>query len=151
HFAHAAAYLLRARGLPARIAEGYIADEARRGNGSAILLRRKDAHAWAELYLDGFGWIIVDVAPQRVLDPPDTPPDPDLQRMLGELARGDKTAGKSPDGKAHGMGLREMARWAGLGLLAMLAAASLLLYLVKLWRRLAPLWASPGEAPRVAY
>ena len=33
HFAHAAAYLLRARGLPARIAAGYVADESRRGSG----------------------------------------------------------------------------------------------------------------------
>src|SRR5262249_10524438 len=39
HFSHAAAYLLRARGLPARLASGYVADEERKGSGSAILLR----------------------------------------------------------------------------------------------------------------
>jgi transglutaminase-like putative cysteine protease len=151
HFAHSAAYLLRARGLPARIAEGYAADESRRGNGSAILLRQKDAHAWAELYLDGFGWIIVDVAPQRVLDPPDTPPDPDLQHMLGELARGDKTAGKSPDGRPQGPSLGQMLRAAGFWLLLFFEAVVALLYLVKAWRRLAPFVAPSAQVPRVAY
>jgi len=147
HFAHAAAFLLRARGLPARIAAGYVADEERKGTGSAILLRQKDAHAWAELYLDGFGWIIVDVAPQRVLDPPDTPPDPDLQRMLGELARGDKTAGKSVDGRAKPI------PWRAIGLRALLAVLFVLaqLYLVKLWRRFVPLVAGAGSVHRVAY
>lgn len=151
HFAHAAAYLLRARGLPTRIAEGYAADESRRGNGSTILLRQKDAHAWAELYLDGFGWIVVDVAPQQVLDPPDTPPDPELQRMLGELARGNPTAGTTPDGKAKKSQLGRYLRDAGLGASLLMLLAVLALYSVKLWRRLIPSFAGPRSIHRVAY
>ena len=147
HFAHAATFLLRARGLPARISAGYAADESRRGSGSTILLQQRDAHAWAELYLDGFGWIIVDVAPERVLDPPSTPPDQELQRMLGELARGDKTAGKQPDGKPKGPSLKEVLRGMGETVAALLA----LLYAVKLWRRLAPYLAGAGSIHRVAY
>ncbi|MSP58973.1 MAG: hypothetical protein EXR72_01300 [Myxococcales bacterium] len=147
HFSHAAAFLLRARGLPTRIAAGYVADEGRRGSGSTLLLRQKDAHAWAELYLDGFGWIIVDVAPERSLDPPDTPPDPDLQRMLGELARGDPRAGKLPPRPGSGLDLGRIGRWAALGLLGLLA----LLYAVKLWRLAVPSLAGTRHVHRVAY
>ncbi len=149
HFAHAAAFLLRARGLPARIASGYVADEGRRGTGSTIMLRQKDAHAWAELALDGFGWIIVDVAPERSLDPPDTPPDQDLQRILGELARGDPRAGKMPPpGASHAWPtLAQVLRRAAVGLLALLACC----WLVKLWRIGAPSVAGPRSVHRVAY
>ena len=149
HFAHAAAFLLRARGLPARIAAGYVADEGRRGTGSTIMLRQKDAHAWAELYLDQFGWIIVDVAPERSLDPPDTPPDQDLQRMLGELARGDAHAGKLPPPRRgdEGPGFAAVARVALLGLLALL----LLGYGIKLWRLAVPSLAGARSVHRVAY
>jgi transglutaminase-like putative cysteine protease len=149
HFSHAAAYLLRARGLPARIAAGYVADEGRKGSGSAIVLRQKDAHAWAELWLDDFGWIIVDVAPANVLDPPDTPPDPDLQRMLGEMARGDKHAGKLPPPKKDDLlpSAKQIGQVGG----SLLLAALLILYSIKGWRRFVPSVAGARSIHRVAY
>ncbi len=152
HFSHAAAYLLRARGLPARIAAGYVADEGRKGSGSSILLRQKDAHAWAELWLDGFGWIVVDVSPENILDPPDTPPDPDLQRMLGEMARGDRHGGKvaSPQDQST-QDLARLGRVLVRGALLLLALALSLLYAIKIWRRLAPALVGAGQIHRVAY
>ena len=52
HFAHAATYLFRSRGIPARVAAGYAVSEASRGEGSTLMIRGADAHALAR---DSFG------------------------------------------------------------------------------------------------
>ncbi len=87
HFAHAATYLARAVGIPARVATGYAADARYRFEGSALLIQDTNSHAWCEIYLEGVGWVPLDVAPRQTDAQPPPPPDPDLQRMLGELAR----------------------------------------------------------------
>ena len=115
HFAHAATYLLRALGVPARVATGYAVEESARQGGSAILISSGAAHAWPEVYLDGVGWVVVDVQPERTLDPAPEPPDADLQRLLGQLARGIKPL--PPDGgdrpaRTGKTGSRDLARWA---------------------------------------
>ncbi len=66
HFASAAVLLLRNCGIPARYVSGYLAkkEEFRHsGDGYATVVRDSDAHAWAEIYLDGFGWVPVDGTP----------------------------------------------------------------------------------------
>ncbi len=153
HFAHAAVFLMRTLGVPARVATGYaVPDENRRG-GSALLVSGSDAHAWPEVYVRGAGWVPFDVVPERVLDPPPPPPDPDLQRMLGELLRGEEPL--PPDAaeeipRALDEARRFAVRWSRLlGWLALLLL--LALYLVKLWRRLAPHWAAPAQWPRLVY
>lgn len=93
HFAHAAVYLLRALGVPARVATGYAISEQARAGGSALLLRDQDAHAWPEIYVQDVGWIVMDVMPKRVLDPPPKHDDEDLQKYLGEIARGQNPLG----------------------------------------------------------
>jgi transglutaminase-like putative cysteine protease len=40
-----------------------VPESSRRG-GSAILITGAGSHAWPEIYLDGIGWVIVDVAPE---------------------------------------------------------------------------------------
>ncbi len=153
HFAHAAAYLMRSVGVPARVAAGYVVDEGARQGGSAILITGDTSHAWPEVYLEGVGWVITDVAPERSLDPPPGPPDPDLQRLLGELARGEVPL--PTDGGPAPEQLVALARRAGrsLGMYggAALLAALCLLYAAKLWRRAAPRFASEAALPRVAY
>ena len=74
HFAHASAFLLRSLGLPVRVATGYVVDESARRGGSTIVLSGGNSHAWAELYLEGVGWVVVDTTPERALDPPPAPP-----------------------------------------------------------------------------
>ncbi len=69
HFAHAAVYLMRELGLPARVAAGYAVPVQDRGDGSSVMIRGANAHAWPEVYLDGAGWVAVDPAPERSLDP----------------------------------------------------------------------------------
>ena len=153
HFAHAAVYLMRSLGVPARVGAGYAVEEAARQGGSALLLSGANSHAWPEVYVTGVGWVVLDVSPARSLDPPVSPPDSDLQRLLGEMARG---ATPLPQGDKR---LLEPAIAALRGLpmkiarvLAVLLPTLLLLgYTIKLWRRLAPRLASDGQAPRVVY
>ncbi len=56
-FASAAAVLLRAAGVPARLVVGYAAGTTSDGGR---LLRGEDAHAWIEVEFDGRGWVDVD-------------------------------------------------------------------------------------------
>jgi len=149
HFAHAAVYLWRAAGIPARIGVGYAAAADNR-RGSSILIRGGDAHAWPELYLRGVGWTVLDIAPANNLDPPGTPPDDDLQLRLAELARG-----ATPDPTVTApLAPRDDVSFAGpiaLAAAAFLAAVLFALYAVKLWRRLVPRFAGPAVLPRVGY
>jgi transglutaminase-like putative cysteine protease len=153
HFAHAAVYMMRALGLPARIGAGYAVDESSRQGGSAILLTGAHSHAWPELFVQGVGWVIADVVPAQSLDAAPPPPDPDLQRLLGELARG---MAPLPQGGEKVFQpalrtlrlLREWLAWLfGVGVPAVL----LLLYLIKLWRALAPSVSGERRLSRLAY
>jgi transglutaminase-like putative cysteine protease len=56
-FASAAAVLLRAAGVPARLVVGYAVGEP---NAEGRLLRGDDAHAWIEVEFDERGWVDVD-------------------------------------------------------------------------------------------
>ncbi|MBI2299544.1 MAG: transglutaminase domain-containing protein [Armatimonadetes bacterium] len=47
--------LARSSGIPARVAVGY--NKGTRQDDGSWLVTRADAHAWAELYFDGFGWL----------------------------------------------------------------------------------------------
>lgn len=245
HFAHAAVFLMRAAGIPARVGTGYAVAEANRQGGSALLLRNSDQHAWPEIYvgggepeappdllaytrfaaalldgaperievpeaqtvvltaslwleLDGWtvpepkvdpggpgvasarwiermaallrktpeellattaaqlapegdtsgpvGWLVMDVAPQNVLDPPGEPPDPQLQRLLGEMARGSTPLTDAPQPPRPMAQLARETGWIlGWGALGLFALALLVGYLLKAVRI-----ASRG-APRSIY
>lgn len=69
-YASAAVEALRARGIPARYAEGYYISSktmAASGDG-AVRVSGSNAHAWAEVYFDGIGWLPVDVTPGYYYD-----------------------------------------------------------------------------------
>ncbi len=57
YFATAMAVMGRLAGLPTRYVEGYY---ARVGAGDTVTLTGMDAHAWAEVYFKGMGWIPFD-------------------------------------------------------------------------------------------
>ncbi|WP_444944702.1 DUF3488 and DUF4129 domain-containing transglutaminase family protein [Microbulbifer sp. ZKSA006] len=71
HFAGSYVFAMRAAGIPARVVAGYQGGEWVSGE-EYLLVREYDAHAWAEIWLDGRGWQRVDptaaVAPERVRD-----------------------------------------------------------------------------------
>lgn len=59
HFASAFVFLMRAAGVPARVVMGYQGGETNTFD-RIITVRQSDAHAWAEVYLQGRGWVRID-------------------------------------------------------------------------------------------
>ena len=71
HYATAATLMLRYFGVPARYVEGYYlsAEEAAEYQpGEPIVLTERHAHAWAEYYLPGVGFVPFEVTPGYVDD-----------------------------------------------------------------------------------
>ena len=60
HYATAGALLLRTLGVPARYVSGYVVDVPRTGYA---VVPDSAAHAWVEVYLDGYGWYPVEMTP----------------------------------------------------------------------------------------
>jgi transglutaminase-like putative cysteine protease len=69
HIASSFVILMRALDVPARIVTGYQGGEKNALDGF-LVVRQSDAHAWAEVWLAGRGWVRVDptaaVAPGRI-------------------------------------------------------------------------------------
>ena len=81
HFASAATLMLRSLGVPARYVSGFTAVPR---PGRTVDVPDRAAHAWVEVWVDGFGWYPVEVTPpaafewyqQGELAPIDLPSDP---------------------------------------------------------------------------
>ena len=69
HFASSFVFFMRAADIPARVVVGYQGGDISSVDGS-LTVRQRDAHAWAEVWLEGRGWVMFDptaaVAPERV-------------------------------------------------------------------------------------
>jgi len=69
HYAHAFTLMMRAAGVPARVVAGYQGGEINPVNRT-VIVHQFDAHAWAEVWLQGEGWRRVDptaaVSPERI-------------------------------------------------------------------------------------
>ncbi len=80
HYASAFTVMMRAAGLPARIVTGYQGGIL---NKDYVLVKQSDAHAWAEVWIKGKGWLRVDptaaVSPLRV--------EQGAQALMSENAR----------------------------------------------------------------
>jgi transglutaminase-like putative cysteine protease len=92
HYAGAFVFLMRAAGVPARVVTGYQGGELNPVDGY-LIVRQSDAHAWAEVWLPGRGWVRIDptsmAAPDRLrrsaaslLPPPAPFGIPGLGRLL---------------------------------------------------------------------
>ena len=95
HFASAAALMARELGAPSRISYGwaggqYFAPERQ------FIFRSQHAHAWAEVYLRDYGWVIFDTTPSGALPqttggaPGESPPG--VEEFFGEPGQSE-TAG----------------------------------------------------------
>jgi transglutaminase-like putative cysteine protease len=69
HYAGAFVYMMRAAGVPARVVVGYQGGEINPFEGYTMVYQY-NAHAWAEIWIEGEGWVIFDptgaVAPERI-------------------------------------------------------------------------------------
>ncbi len=69
HFASAAVMMFRTMGIPARYVEGYYVSYLNRtkteGDRDYYTVTDESAHAWVEIYEEGFGWVPVEVTPEN--------------------------------------------------------------------------------------
>jgi protein-glutamine gamma-glutamyltransferase len=149
HLAHATAYLLRAMGVPTRVSAGYAVPAANLGGGSSLLIKGSDAHAWAEIYLAGVGWVPIEVTPEKTDIEPTPFAERDLQSLLGEMARREGRTTREPAQSAQILkailkAMMAVIPWILIGLLA-------LAYTIKLWRLASPWIAARRHQPLVAY
>jgi len=65
HFATAATLMFRYYGIPARYVEGYLVtpDDVNNAAGKEISVGRERVHAWTEIYIDGVGFVPIEVSP----------------------------------------------------------------------------------------
>jgi flagellar basal body-associated protein FliL len=60
YFAGATLFLLRAMGIPSRVAVGYLTVDRSSKNPGWYWFYEKQAHAWVQAYFPGYGWIDFD-------------------------------------------------------------------------------------------
>lgn len=60
-YASAMAYLVRAAGIPARVAVGFT--RGSKVGGDQWSIKSRDSHAWVEVYFGGLGWVTFDPTP----------------------------------------------------------------------------------------
>jgi len=90
HFAASFVVVMRALDVPARIVTGYQGADKAPADGWYVV-RNSNAHAWAEVWIAGRGWLRVDptaaVAPDRIRRGESLPPRPGL--VAGALSNVD--------------------------------------------------------------
>ena len=91
YFASAMAVMARIAGVPSRYVEGFVLPSSRTP-ADAITVTNRMAHAWVEVYLEGFGWIIVEA----------TPPYAGVDSYIPQPQGGEFTPGWVPTGDRVG-------------------------------------------------
>ena len=146
HFAFAATYLYRSIGIPARVGLGYAVPAANRADGSALLVQAIHAHAWPEVYFEDIGWVIMDLAPSQTVVDMTTPPQNELQQLLGDMLRNDASFDEFLDARRQAwIPWRLMLQVTVLSLLAALLGA----YCVKWYRQMWSGGDDDGQCRRV--
>lgn len=79
HFATAAALFCRAIGIPSRIAYGWSGGRLYTAQ-NMFVFRAKDAHAWTEIKIEGYGWVIFDTTPPDGSARPETVTAPENEK-----------------------------------------------------------------------
>lgn len=64
YFASSMVVLARAAGIPARYVEGFKVSNDKKNKSGQYLVDGRDAHAWAEVYIEGYGWMIFEATPR---------------------------------------------------------------------------------------
>jgi hypothetical protein len=87
YYAGATLFMLRALGIPSRIAAGFLTVDRSNKNPGWYWFYADQAHAWVQLYFKGYGWIdfdttVPDVNTQQSPQPDGTPPMNTQQALL---------------------------------------------------------------------
>jgi hypothetical protein len=87
YYAGATLFMLRALGIPSRIAAGFLTVDRSNKNPGWYWFYADQAHAWVQLYFPGYGWIdfdttVPDVNTQQSPQPDGTPPMNTQQALL---------------------------------------------------------------------
>ncbi|TFV65996.1 transglutaminase domain-containing protein, partial [Blastococcus sp. CT_GayMR20] len=139
-YAAAMTVMVRAAGVPARLALGYTAGTVQ-ADGTR-LITTDDAHAWVEVYFDGVGWVPFEPTPiseDRRADTPWAPradavdrtddgaavPEPSVPTEAGPTARPDRADGAVPQAQLRQDDEGLLAQLLPVAGLALLAAAVL--------------------------
>lgn len=91
YYASAEVLMLRSIGIPARLAVGYAEGESEEA-GDFFQVRRRDSHAWPEVYFNGIGW--VEFEPTTSL-PSVELPEAEVVETLPEIEPGSNEPGGS--------------------------------------------------------
>lgn len=89
-FAAAAVLVFRSAGIPARYVEGYFVTASdlkgagMKGGETVLSVSQSRLHAWPEIYVDGFGWVPVEVTPSYI----GKMPEADLTRGVAAAEEG---------------------------------------------------------------
>ncbi|MEW1955749.1 DUF3488 and transglutaminase-like domain-containing protein [Terrabacter sp. NPDC080008] len=92
-FATAMIMMARAQGIPARMAIGFLPGQL---SGEQYVVRASDAHAWPELYFQGFGWLRFEPTPGARSGSP--PPYAVLGASTGATGGGREVTEKASSG-----------------------------------------------------
>lgn len=106
-YAAAMAWLVRAAGIPARVAFGFTNGSGR--SGDTVTLTNKNLHAWTEVYFgDGIGWVPFDATPAAsVAGSARSSWAPDVDAVEEAEATPGATAGAAADPSAGPTGAAE--------------------------------------------
>ncbi|HRI21533.1 MAG TPA: transglutaminase-like domain-containing protein, partial [Panacibacter sp.] len=79
YFAGATLFMLRALGIPSRVAAGFLTVDRSSKNPGWYWFYEDQAHAWVQVFFPGYGWIdfdttVPDVNTQQAPQPDETPP-----------------------------------------------------------------------------
>ncbi len=104
YFATAMAVMLRADGVPARVAVGFLpgrvsARPDAAGEPATFTVSTSDAHAWVEVFFDDYGWIRMDPTPRSATLVPsssDLDPQPEGVEPAPDTPSTDPSAQPSP-------------------------------------------------------
>jgi len=128
HFATAAAMLCRTLGVPSRIAYGWSGGRLYKEQ-NMFVFRAKDAHAWTEIKIHGYGWVVFDTTPPDDDSTPDThlaPDNEDAPDPEDTIASAYTSEDESSDDPGMGTGVNLVALGIALAVVSLCAIGFLI-------------------------